>query len=288
MCMGLSCFVVLSLVVAMPAQEGVDTMALAVLEAGRPPRRALRVTPPVGRELHARLEVDTEWDVGTDAAPRTEYGPEVAVPLTVSLDAVPGREHASYILQAGRPEVHASGGDGGQEAAWALATQLAPLSDSRVGFVLSNTGLPVAVDVPSESGEARAWEALLRETLNSGWFATPQFPEQPVGVGARWTVARALAPGGFIIVTYELVELRGTRGRVRFQIQTRGAEPLPEPQVQGELCFDLRTPLPESFELRSTVREPGAGGIEVERRTHVRLVATAPEPRMRPEPGPVR
>lgn len=276
--MGLSCFVVLSLMTAAPAQGGADAVALAVLDEGRPPRRALRVVPPVGRELHARLEVDTEWDVGTDAAPRTEYGPEVAVPLTVSLDAVPGREHARYVLQVGRPEVHAAGGEGGEEAAWALATELAPLNDSRVSFVLSTMGVPVEVDVPSEGREAPAWAALLRETFSSGWFATPQFPEQPVGVGARWTVARALAPGGFIIVTYELVELRGTRGRVRFQTQTRGAESLPEARVQGALRFDLRTPLPESFDLRSTVREPWVDGSEVERRTHVRLVTTAPEP----------
>ena len=277
--MGLSCVVVLSLVASLPVGGGSDVVATAVLEEGRPPRRALRVMHPVGWRLRARLDVDTEWESETDAALRTEFGPEVVVPLTVSLEAVPGREHARYQVEVGRPEVRAADGEGGQEEAWALATELAPLHGSRGGVVLAATGLPVEVDLALGAGAVPALETWVREALTLGWCVTPQFPEQPVGVGARWVVARAHAPAGLAVVTYKLVELRGTRGRVRFRLQVREVGASSGAQSEGELHFDLRSPLPERLDVRYTVREElpeGAPGRLV-RRTHVRLVGAAPE-----------
>lgn len=264
-------------------------VATAVLDAGRAPRRALRLAqrPGWGQGLVLSFspEVETVLGEGPGRELRTEYGPEVSVPLYVAWQAGAGREQARYHVRVGRPEVHAVD-DEGVEPAWRLAEELGAVSGRDGAVVLSDRGTPVQAWVRLGPGASAALSTWLRAALSSDWLVTPRFPEEPVGEGARWAVARALE-GGLAVVTYELVELHGARGRVRFFLQAQGADGPPTPRAEGELRFDLRGPLPERFDVlytsRAELRTQGARRLEVVRRTRVTLVAGGPLAPAHPE-----
>ncbi|WP_164009833.1 hypothetical protein [Pyxidicoccus trucidator] len=280
-----------------------DVVATVLLDAGAEPRRALRLVHRPGWAQRARLSVASEVDTVSGAGPegelRTEYGPEVVVPLRLSLPvtgavddsaryrlgpgrlvppdpwAIPGE--ARYRLRVGRPEVRAVDEDG-MEAALALAEALGALSGRDGEAVLSGTGALVEAWLDLRGGVSSQLVSQVRAALSSHWLATPPFPEEPVGPGARWTVARAHEPGSLSVITYELLELRGFRGRVRFEFQARTPGGSREPVAEGELRFDLRRPLPERLEVVFTSRTPRGRGGSVVRRTRVTLEAGGLQP----------
>ncbi|WP_225888088.1 hypothetical protein [Myxococcus xanthus] len=264
-------------------------VATALLDAGRSPRRALRLEqrPGWGQGMVVSVspEVETVLGVGAGRELRTEYGPEVSVPLYVEWQAGAGRGQARYHVRVGRPEVRAVD-DEGMEPAWRLAEELGAVSGRDGAVVLSDRGAPVQAWVQLGPGASAALSSLVRAALSSDWLVTPRLPEEPVGAGARWVVARAQEEG-LAVVTYELVELDGARGRVRFLLQSQGAEGPPAPRAEGELRFDLRRPFPERLEVLYTSRaELGTQGVrrlEVVRRTRVTLESGSPLAPAHPE-----
>ncbi|WP_426754289.1 hypothetical protein [Myxococcus sp. Y35] len=266
-----------SLAHASPPEE-TGVVATALLDAGESPRRVLRLAqrPEWGedRTLVVSPEVETALGTGASEESRTEYGPEISVPLRVAWLANAGRGQTRYRVGVGRPEVRAVDEEDA-EPAWRLAEELGAVSGRTGEVVLSETGQLVDAWVRLRPGASAALETLVRAVLSSDWFVTPQFPEAPIGRGARWAVARAHGPGGLVVVAYELVALHGHRGRVRFQLHSRALEGLPAPRVEGELSFDLRWPFPERLEATYSSRtELGSDGprrLEVIRRTRVTL-----------------
>lgn len=280
---------------------------MALLDGGAEPRRALTLVHRPGWAQRARLSMASEEDTvsgaGRDGEVRTEYGPEVVVHLRLDLPASglgdggarfrrgPGRLEppdpwatrgtARYRLRVGRPEVRAADEDG-VEQALRLAEALQGLSGRQGEVVLSSTGALVEARMDLRGGTSSKLAAVLGEALSSDWLATPQFPEEPVGPGARWTVARAHGAGTLSVITYELVELRGPRGRLRFQLQSRAPGGAREPVAEGELRFDLRRPLPERMDVLFTSRVSPVfregRRLERVRRTRVTLEAGGLQP----------
>lgn len=280
-----------------------DVVATVLLDAGAEPRRALRLVHRPGWAQRARLSVASEVDTVSGTGPggelRTEFGPEVVVPLHLSLPvtgtvdagaryrrglgrlvprdpwAIPGE--ARYRLRVGRPEVRAVDEEG-MESALGLAEALGAMSGRDGEVLLSGTGALVEAWLDLRGGASSKLVSQVQAALSSHWLATPSFPEEPVGPGARWTVARAHSPGALSVITYELLELRGPRGRVRFEFQVREPGGAREPVAQGELRFDLRRPLPERLKVLFTSRTPRGGGGALVRRTRVTLEAGGLQP----------
>jgi hypothetical protein len=292
-----------SLLQSLPPRAAEEVVALALLDEGAEPRRALVLTHRPGWAQRARLSMASEVETASGGELRTEYGPEVVVPLRLALPATglvegaarfrrgPGRLAppdpwategvARYRLRVGRPEVRAADEDG-VEHALRLAEALRGLSGREGEVVLASTGALVEARMDLRGGTSPKLAALLGEGMSSDWLATPQFPDEPVGPGARWTVARAHGPGVLSVITYELVELRGPHGRLRFQLHSRRTGGAREPVAEGELRFDLRRPLPERMEALFTSRAaPGlreGRRLEVVRRTRVTLEAGGLQP----------
>ncbi|QSQ23808.1 hypothetical protein JY651_02145 [Pyxidicoccus parkwayensis] len=295
-----------SLLQGLPLMTAEDVVATSLLDAGEEPRRALVLMHRPGWAQRARLsvasEVETVSGEGSAGELRTEYGPEVVVPLHLDLPVTsmdggarfrtgPGRlvppdpwatrQTARYRLRVGQPEVRAAD-DGGEEHALKLAQFLTGMSGRQGEVVLSSTGALVEAWMDLRGGMPSVLTVLMRGALSSDWLATPQFPEEPVGPGARWTVARAHGVGGMSVITYELVELRGPHGRLKFQLHAKRPGGAREPVAEGELRFDLRRPLPERMEALFTSRDsPGAREgrrREVVRRTRVTLEAGGLQP----------
>ncbi|WP_050989180.1 hypothetical protein [Corallococcus macrosporus] len=265
-----------------PHAEG-DVVATALLDAGAAPRRVLRLAqrPGWGQGMVASVasEVETASGVGAGRELRTEYGPEVLVPLRVEWLAEEGRGRARYHLRVGRPEVHAVDEEG-MEPAWRLAEELGAMSGRAGEVLLSDRGTPLQAWIRLGPDASSALRSLVQAALTSDWLITPQFPEEPVGPGARWAVARALGPEGLAVVAYELVAQEGGRGRVRFFLHARDREGRSAPRAEGELWFDLRRPFPERLEVvyssRAELGPRGGRRLEVVRRARVTLESGGP------------
>lgn len=287
----------------LPLMTAEDVVATSLLDAGAEPRRALVLMHRPGWAQRAKLsvasEVETVSGAGPDGELRTEYGPEVVVPLHLDLPVTssvaggarfrtgPGRlvppdpwatrQTARYRLRVGQPEVRAT--DDGEEHALKLAQALTGMGGRQGEVVLSSTGALVEAWLDLRDGMSSVMRVLLRGALSSDWLATPQFPEEPVGPGARWTVARAHGVGVLSVLTYELLELRGPHGRLKFQLHAKRRGGAKEPVAEGELRFDLRHPLPERMEALFTTRaSPGLREGRVVRRTRVTLEAGGLQP----------
>jgi hypothetical protein len=295
-----------SLLQGLPLMTAEDVVATSLLEAGAEPRRALMLMHQPGWAQQAKLsvasEVETVSGTGAEGEQRTEYGPEVVVPLHLDLPVTsvdtgarfrtgPGRlvppdpwatrQTARYRLRVGKPEVRAAADDGAGHAL-KLAQALTGMSGRQGEVVLSSTGALVEAWMDLRGGTSSVLTVLMRGALSSDWLATPQFPEEPVGPGARWTVARAHGASGLSVITYELLELRGPHGRLKFQLHAKRPGSEREPVAEGELRFDLRRPLPERMEALFTTRAspvPLDGRRqEVVRRTRVTLEAGGLQP----------
>lgn len=258
-------------------------VATALLDAGAAPRRVLRLAQrpgwSQGMVASVASEVETVLGAGPERELRTEYGPEILLPLHVAWQAREGRGRARYHLRVGRPEVRAVDEEG-MEPAWRLAETLGAVSGRAGEVVLSDRGTPVEAWLRLGPDASSALRSLVQGALASEWLVTPQFPEEPVGPGARWAVARALGPDGLSVIAYELVSLEGARGRVRFLLQSRSPEGRSAPRAEGELWFDLRRPFPERLEVIYTSRAElgtrGARRLDVVRRARVTLESGGP------------
>jgi hypothetical protein len=89
-----------------------------------------------------------------------------------------------------------------------------------------------------------------------GQIAQP-LPEEPVGVGAKWDTTLTVTIGELTVqqhATQELVELDGTRGKIKLVLRQQGkgsgaGNLTLKATGQGEMAFDLARPVPVRAQL---------------------------------------
>jgi len=114
------------------------------------------------------------------------------------------------------------------ELAEALSTEIAQMGRIEGWLEVDDRGITRDVRGSRPTGVPPRTQTMLGN-IRSALQSIP-FPEEPVGIGARWQVERTVdlhTHDVDQVVTYELVDLTGTRGQLRITVeQTAEAQPL--------------------------------------------------------------
>lgn len=253
-----------------------------MLDPGGEPRTALRYGFEAGRT--ERLKLVNGTTITVDVAGRKAAAPQMPdlevfaslKTLSVSADGSAKRE-----LLIERAEL-APGTKIDEAVRAELARALKGIENLKGRDSIDPRGRLKAIELDATGLAEQNVGQLMDQMQQSFAQLGAPFPEEPVGVGARWTVTNEVAQQGMRlrqVATYELVELKGRKGRAKVklkQVAPRGKVQPPglPPNVQaellgmnargeGEIKFDLDRSIPEGqIKTRATVKIRTTTGAE--------------------------
>lgn len=215
---------------------------IKLLEPGAEPRVALRLHPkPDDKQiLTMTIKMGMEMKLGEAEAPETKIPPmKMVVDMTAkSLSPEGDITYASTVQEAGISE----DADVNQQVAEAMKSSLDAMKGLAASGVMTSRGINKSSEIKGgdeNNPQVRQVTSQLKETLAN--FSTP-FPEEPVGVGAKWESKKPVNSQGMKIdqtTTYELVSVEGDRIALRSTIsQTAAPQKIQNPAMPG-LKLDL-------------------------------------------------
>lgn len=197
------------------AQPGMSTAVAAagsvkLLNAGAEPRTVLQLHPKAGdqQKLGLTLKMAMEMQVG-DMQNQAVKLPAFKMPMDVTVKTVSPEGDITYETVMGEPSVAE---EGGGPAADAIKNSLASLKGLTGTGLISSRGILKNSDVKAVPGaDPNLKQAIdqMKESLSQ--MATP-FPEEAVGLGAKWEVSKPIKSQGMTLnqtTTYELLSVDG-------------------------------------------------------------------------------
>lgn len=234
-----------------------------LLDAGRGDRRVLAYAPSTEPAVVEVMRSGTSRTSVPRTEPQVDETPEQT--LTVAGESEPGVDGAQRAIVTVE---EFSSVDELRDAQFATAPGFT------VTWVRSADGTVRQLSLEAPAGATDAARAAVEVTANVVSAATVVFPEDPIGVGARWTVTRefddAVAPTR--VATYELLGLTGDVATVRMESSApEVSDTLTAPSADGgpgialdvesyevtgsgELTIDLRAALPVDGTTESSTR----------------------------------
>jgi hypothetical protein len=189
-----------------PPGEPAGAGSVELLEPGDLPRQVLRYD--LTRAAEAELVLQTDVEASAGPGPR-EVMPRMVLPLTLRADSV-AEGHAQVQYSSGPMTVEARPGST-NVALGAMRQQANDLPPVEGTVVISDTGRELTRRRPDVAASPQAHEQLERTgEIISDLQAV--LPDEPIGIGGRWTVESAVQSGGIAMtrtLAYTLQEVDG-------------------------------------------------------------------------------
>jgi len=206
-----------------------------LLELGGEPRKALRLHPKEGDKQTLEFTMKTSMETkGAEMQMPSTKMPAMKLTTELTVTKVAPNGDISYertLTDAGVVEE----ADILPQVVEAMQSSLASLKGLVGTGVISSRAIVKSADVKipdSASPEMRQAAEQSKQTI--GGLLIP-FPEEPVGVGAKWEFSRPIAAQGLKIDqtgTYELVSVEEDRLNVKAALtQTAGKQPMQNPMM---------------------------------------------------------
>jgi hypothetical protein len=203
------------------------TTEVRLLEPGTPPFAPLRYRLTAGTEntLTMVQRMRMEMRVAGMALPATD-SPPMRMSITFRVADVATDGSASFEFRMGRPEVLE--GEGGNPAAAAGMREALGLMEGFSGRGrCTDRGVTLDTSFDLPPGMPPEMNQIFESIKQSITQLSNPFPEEPVGIGARWEVVNGIEMMGMRIrqvATYALASLEGDLGALTFEIR-QSAEP---------------------------------------------------------------
>lgn len=208
-----------------------------LVDAGQDPKAARRYAFAVGKPETrigtARMSVSVE---AQGAPPQSQAQPALELTLKLSAKAV---QKGSYPIELKLEKLGLAEGQGlGAQAAAELQKQLGPLAGLTAKMDVAPKG---TVGELSFAGDAKMQQQGTAEVLDllqqTAELLFVQFPEEPIGVGAKWDVSSTSAAQGTKVTTathFQLKEWAGDAGVVTAEIvRSSPKSPIRDPRMPG-------------------------------------------------------
>ncbi|NOY93062.1 MAG: hypothetical protein GXP55_17905 [Deltaproteobacteria bacterium] len=216
---------------------------ITLLDAGAEPRRVLRYQIPEGATERIQVSQRVETTISLEGH---RMGSPTALPIVTRVSFGPASiTQSGGVITPFRVDAMELGrGEGMAEAAQrAAAAAVEPLvgttgslqTDARGRVIRSNIDVPPGVTPQMAS----TLENMRKAMVDAG----VPFPEQAVGVGARWQVRKRIAQGGLqieTVATYTLQELTADGGRLD-RLLSGSAPPQPFPATPDGSTAELES-----------------------------------------------
>lgn len=233
-----------------------DAPGLRLLNAGAGDKHLLRYSPTKGTTYGLVMTMEMDLGMGLDP-------PATSVTMEITVTDVTPEGDISYDFRFTDLDMEGA----------PLPPEAEKMMDMTGSAVMDSRGVSKAgkFNVPDDAPAAlKQMVSKFEEQLNQ--LSCP-FPEDAVGIGAKWTLTQDIDTPAFglrQVATFELVELKGNRGKLKFSLKQSAEDQemkgLPggakatllslDSSGGGELEFDLSKPFPvKSFiDISSDIR----------------------------------
>jgi hypothetical protein len=229
--------------------------SVQVLDYGAEPRQLLRYQFTAGQVEHASMEMsmNTSLEVNGQKMPMP-VTPPIRTTLNVHVTDVAADGSARVEFETRSMEADVSK-LGGPEAQASAAQYLAAASQMSGWYRTDTRGreLETSVSVPDTPATA-GLSQVLNEAMGGGNETTQQFPDEPIGPGARWRVVQQHQIMGQKMIDVQEFTLRSRSGsKVELESTlfqpttgaavaavTAGSAATASPMATGKLSLDLR------------------------------------------------
>ncbi len=216
----------------------VGSASIELIDQGDEPRRALRYKVAAGAEGDVLLISNFGMNImvnGQDQSPQPIPGQRLKMGLRVSEIADDGDIHFGMIVEEAGAEESEEFEPSIRDV---ITDAMAPLEGAEVKGRVSERGMTRSVvleDAPEGDQQTAQMLADLEQIATQ--IGTP-FPEESVGVGARWSVTRELSVGAFAIsekTIFELLSIEDNRVRLALRVdQSAEEQPISSPTLPPE------------------------------------------------------
>ncbi|RME26811.1 MAG: hypothetical protein D6798_05905 [Deltaproteobacteria bacterium] len=198
--------------------------SLALVDPGAEPRRPLRFHPAPGttEQVRMTMEMASQMAMGGTTMPAMKIPPMI-LDLDLEVLEIEADGDIRYRFTIADTGVGA-GDDVGTDVVTAMSAAMQPLEGTSGEVTVSPTGVSRDATLTPSAGADPQMVADMRKSMAN---ASAPLPEEPVGVGARWTLTSDMNEGGLQfqqVASYELVELTDTTITLRVDVQ-QSAEP---------------------------------------------------------------
>jgi hypothetical protein len=190
-----------------------------LLEPGAEPRNVLRYHPKVGDKQTAIMTMKIKLDMQMPpakpgGAPMTMPTiPTMNMPMDMTVQSVAANGDITFESIIGEIGMAEEPGTA-PEVMQAMKTQMAAMKGTTVSTVMSNRGISKKVDIKLPGNvDPQARQMMDQMKERTGNLTVP-FPEEPVGVGAKWEMKKTNKVQTMSVDqtgTYELVSVEGDR-----------------------------------------------------------------------------
>jgi hypothetical protein len=202
-----------------------DAPQVKLLAPGKGPLRALRYGAKEGQTglMTMSLNMSMEMTLGTQALPAQNI-PEIRYSMGYKVTKVEPQGDIRYEFELQDPQVIA-GTSVSPMVLEAMKGTVEKMKGLRGHTVVTSRGLVREADVLTpENADAQLKQMLEGMRQSFRQLAAP-FPEEPVGVGARWETTLRVTQNGITldqVSTSELASLEGDSGRVALTLSQKG------------------------------------------------------------------
>jgi len=230
------------------AEAGIFSIKL--IEPGREPRRAVRLTPKAGdrQQLLMTLKIGMEMAMGGSAMPKMDM-PVMKWPMEVTVDAVASNGDITYTTTMGEIELVGDGG-GAPGMAEAMRAALGAAKGTSSKTTVTSRGASKSSDGSSAVRVNPQLSQTMDQLKDAFAGMLSPFPEEPIGAGAKWEVRQVLKNQGMTIRQtggYEVTALDGDRVEVKITV------------LQGAMNQKIASPAMPGLKMDLEKME-GAGG----------------------------
>lgn len=248
----------------------VPAPVVTLVSAGTGPKAELRYAPKKGARSVMNMQMTMEITLGFGGS---SMPPVRTPPMLMTMEGVITRVGATTFDMAVRVTNADIDPNGDPAMVKAMRPELAKLVGMVTTMRMDRRGRVQTADVSLPGTVDASTQQFMESMRQSMSQATAPFPDEPVGAGARWTVASTVENSMMSLSQsseFELVDLKGDQGTAVVNLTQEAPPQIVHPPNaagtnvvtkldsmngtgKGKVTFDLVAVAPTAFELTSTI-----------------------------------
>jgi len=226
-----------------------DDATVKLVLAGAEPRTAMRYAAQTGSEQVANLAMTTELELGATGQKMPTLLPKTRMTIGTKVTAVDATGETRFGLTITDADLAEGAAAGGTRAGEKLAEVIRGMKGLTGDKVASARGVShqFALAAPAGSDGIMA-TAALKPVMQGFERAIDQmtvpFPEEAIGVGAKWEVSQKVVEAGMTLdqtTTFEVTAVKGQRVSLRFTVTLAAPPGKLESTFAGGLAADVKS-----------------------------------------------
>ena len=207
---------------APPADVPADAPVVKLIDAGKDPKKPLRLTAKVGlkRSMVMTMKMAMAMTLGANSMPKQDL-PETRMTMDMKVTNVAPNGDIRYEFKIKKPEVIADK-DANPMVVDAMKKALKGMEGMSGYAVVTSRGFTKEADINVPANMDPQMKQFMEGTKQSLHQIASPLPEEPVGVGAKWETIMKLQQNGMVLnqtATNDLVELKGDTGKINLKIK---------------------------------------------------------------------